>query len=418
MKKKLIIDGIVVGIIAGFLSVLYRLLLEWAGQLRGLLFKDTELKGILTNAVVFAVMALIVHFLLKFEPLSGGSGIPQVQAENMGAIDMNAGKVLIGKLLGGVAGNVGGLSLGREGPSIQIGAASGKLCSRFLKGTPEDKVYMVSAGASAGLSAAFNAPIAGTLFTLEEMHKNFTPTLLVPSLIASIIADFISKNVFGVKPVFAFHIESVLPLLKYWHLILFGIFVGLAGVLFNKMLLFFLRFYDKLPVPTIVKRILPFLAMLITGYLFYDLLGGGYELINGINKAPIAILIMIGLFFAKLLLTCFCYGSGAQGGIFFPVLVLGGLCGAIYYVAMSHAGLFVTDYYSNFIIVGMVGYLTAVVRSPILSILLVTEMTGNFNNLLSTASVAIIAYVIANATNTAPIYESLLKRTLENNKKR
>lgn len=414
MKRKLVLDGIVVGIIAGMFSVLYRLLLEWAVDIRNILFGDASLMGIIKTVAIFVLMALVVHFMLKFEPLSSGSGIPQVQAENMGYLDMNPVKVLLGKLIGGVAGNVGGLSLGREGPSIQIGAAAGKICAIFMKRTDDDRVRMISAGASAGLSAAFNAPVAGTLFTLEEMHKNFTTTLIVPSFIASIIADFISENIFGIRPIFSFDVRKVLPLEGYWHLLIFGIFVGFAGVLFNKLLLLSLKMYDIIRVPLFIKRLLPFVAMLITGYFVLDLLGGGHHLISEIDKKPIALWIMIVLFLAKLLLTCFCYGSGAQGGIFLPVLVLGGLCGAIYYTAMSNFGIFVSDYYSNFIIVGMVGYLTAVVRSPILSILLVTEMTGNFSNLLSTSMVAVIAYVIANSTNTQPIYESLLDRILKN----
>ncbi len=414
MKRKLVLDGIVVGIIAGIFSVLYRLLLEWAANIRDILFSDTGQIGIIRNVVIFVLMSLIVHFMLRFEPLSSGSGIPQVQAETMGYLNMNPVKVLIGKIVGGVAGNVGGLSLGREGPSIQIGAASGKICATFMNRTDEDSVRMISAGAAAGLSAAFNAPVAGTLFTLEEMHKNFMPMLLVPSFIASVIADFISKNIFGIKPIFSFVMTKNLPLGGYWHLLIFGVFVGVAGILFNKLLLLSLNAYDIIKVPLFIKRLLPFIVTLITGYFASELLGGGHSLITGVDKKPLALWIMIVFFVAKLLLTCFCYGSGAQGGIFLPVLVLGGLCGAIYYTAMSSCGIFVSDYYSNFIIVGMVGYLTAVVRSPILSVLLVTEMTGSFSNLLPISTVAIIAYVIANSMNVAPIYESLLGRIIKN----
>lgn len=414
MKRKLVLNGIVVGIIAGIFSVLYRLLLELAANVRVWLFSDTSLIGIVKNIVIFILMALIVHFILKFEPLSSGSGIPQVQAENLGYVDMNPVKVLFGKIIGGVAANIGGLSLGREGPSIQIGAASGKICAMVMNRTGDDMIRMISAGASAGLSAAFNAPVAGTLFTLEEMHKNFTVTLLVPSFIASVIADFISENIFGIRPIFSFVVTEPLPLQSYWHLLIFGVFVSLSGILFNKLLLLSLNAYDIIKIPLFLKRLLPFMATLITGYFALKLLGGGHNLITGVDKIPPALWLMIILFIAKLLLTCFCYGSGAQGGIFLPVLVLGGLCGAIYYTAMLNCGIFVNDYYSNFIIVGMVGYLTAVVRSPILSILLVTEMTGNFSNLLSISMVAIVAYVIANSMNVPPIYESLLDRMLKN----
>lgn len=413
MHKKLVLDGIIMGVVAGFLSIVYRLAIEEIDYIRAMLFNDTSLEGILINLLVILTMAVVVHIFLKWEPLSGGSGIPQVQAENQGYVSMNPIKVLTAKFLGGMAGSLGGLSLGREGPSIQIGAAAGKLLSKILKKDENETKHMISAGASAGLAAAFNAPLAGTMFTLEEMHKNFVPSLLVPSLIASVIADFISKNVFGVKPVFLFHVQKELDLFQYCHLIVLAIFTGLLGVVFNMMLVGSLKLYDWMKIPDLVKRIIPFASMAVTGYIFYMLLGGGHHLLSSLEEYPVSLMMMIVLFVAKLILTCLSYGSGAQGGIFLPVLVLGGLLGSIYYTVMSSAGILPVGYYSNFIIVGMVGYLTAVVRSPILSIILVAEMTGKTNYLLTVALVSILAYVTADMTKVPPIYESLLERMVE-----
>lgn len=416
LHKKLICDGVIMGIIAGVLSIVYRIAIEELDYIRALLFNEVRLESILINILVITTMAVIVYLLLKWEPLSGGSGIPQVQAENQGYVSMNPVKVLVSKFIGGMAGNLGGLSLGREGPSIQIGAAAGKLMSGLLKKDEEETKHMISAGASAGLAAAFNAPMAGTMFTLEEMHKNFIPSLLVPSLIASVIADFISKNIFGVKPVFLFTVQSPLELNQYGHLVFLAVFVGLLGAVFNKMLVWFLKLYDMLKVPDIVKKMIPFASMALTGYIFYMLLGGGHHLISSLEEYPVSLSMMIILFVAKLVLTCLCYGSGAQGGIFLPVLVLGGLAGTIYYTVLSDMGLVPLGYYSNFIIVGMVGYLTAVIRSPILSIILVAEMTGKTTYLLSTALVSILSYVTADMLKIPPIYESLLERLVEKQK--
>lgn len=418
MHKKLVIDGIIMGVVAGVLSILYRFALEEIDDIRVLLFAGRGYGEIAVTILVLLTMAGIVYLLLRFEPLSSGSGIPQVQAENQGYVNMNPLKVLVSKFFGGVAGSLGGLSLGREGPSIQIGAAVGKLFSKILKRDEEDKAYMISAGASAGLAAAFNAPLAGTLFTLEEMHKNFMPTLLVPSLIASVIADFISKNVFGIYPAFRFTVSNKLDLIQYWHLIILAVFTGLLGVLFNKMLVGSLKLYDFIKIPKFVKILIPFVTMGMTGYFAYILLGGGHHLISSLEEQPVSLAVMIGIFIAKLLLTCLCYGSGAQGGIFLPVLVLGGLIGSIYYTVVGMTGIMTADFYSNFIILGMVGYLTAVVRSPILSIILVTEMTGNFTYLLPIALVSIISYLVADISKVPAIYETLLERTLEKQKER
>lgn len=413
-NKRLVFDGMIVGILGGAMSVIYRLALEKASTLRTLLFSNTNIIGIIINILTLFTMAVLVYILLKIEPLSSGSGIPQVQAENQGLVSMNALRVVLSKFAGGIAANIGGLSLGREGPSIQIGAASGKLLAQAFGRNEDETEYMISAGASAGLAAAFNAPMAGTLFTVEEMHKKFTPILLVPSLVASVFADFISKNIFGVGPAFVFHITRFISLPHYWHLLIFGVITGLLGAGFNRVLLLGLKFFDILKVHDLIKKMIPFLAMGITGYFAYLLLGGGHDLISETELKPIALSVMIFLFIAKFVFTCMCYGSGAQGGIFLPVLVLGGLIGSIYYVFMNMLGVITLDYYSNFIILGMVGYLTAVVRSPILSIMLVTEMTRNFNSMLPCALVAIIAYVVANITRTEPVYESLLNRLVKN----
>ncbi|MEY8355751.1 chloride channel protein [Lachnospiraceae bacterium 54-53] len=115
-----------------------------------------------------------------------------------------------------------GLSLGREGPSIQLGAMAAKGFSRLKKAAKTEERLLITCGASAGLSAAFHAPIAGVLFSLEEIHKHFSPEVLLSALAASITADFVSGNVFGLKPVFGFQISRMIPLHIYGHVILLG----------------------------------------------------------------------------------------------------------------------------------------------------------------------------------------------------
>lgn len=407
---RLVIDGLIIGVVAGTFSIFYRFMLSKLSNVTYFLYNGIDSKFIVILSLI--IIGFIVGRLLKWEPLSSGSGIPQVEAELIGKVHMNSGRLIISKLLGGGLANIAGLSLGREGPSIQIGAAVSKILAKIMKKDSTEERYMITAGASAGLSAAFNAPISGTIFALEEMHKSFSSLVLIPCLIASVVADFLSKNVFGLNPAFSFKVLDHLPLNQYYNLILLGIFAGLIGVVFNKTLLFSQDIFKSMKIRTEYKTIIIMLIAGLVGYFSFDLLGGGHHLLEDVATSGFPIKILIFFIVGKLLFTTLSYGSGAQGGIFLPILVLGGLVGAIYFTAFdSFIGL--SDvYYSNFIIFGMAAIMTAVVRSPIISILLVSEMTGSFAYVLALSIVSIVAYLVAEILNNDPIYHSLLERLL------
>lgn len=413
LKKKVVFDGFLVGLAAGSFSILYRVMLSYLSELRHALFENTSWQGLLIIIALFTMLALIAGLLIKWEPLSSGSGIPQIQGEMLGAVNMNAPRVIGAKFIGGGIANLAGLSLGREGPSIQIGGATGKVLAKLLKRDANEERFMISAGASAGLAAAFNAPISGAIFTLEEMHKNFSPLILIPSLIAAIVADYISKKAFGLDVAFHFiELEKSLPLQNYLHVVGIGIFAGVIGVLFNYLILKGQDIYKKLPFPMTAKPMLAFAVSILLGFTLYDVLGGGHHLVEKLIHEPMTLQVLILLLVAKLFFTSISYGSSIQGGIFLPVLVLGSLSGAIYLTFFAKMQMLDSVYYANFIMLGMAAILTAVVRSPILSIMLVTEMVGSFSHMLAFCLVAITAYMTAEILKSEPIYESLLERLL------
>ena len=193
-KTILTAEGFLVGIVAGLVVLLYRVLLEYAGRGMNLVLEYARKYPALLGGwfLVLFVLACIVGKLVKFEPMISGSGIPQVEGEMMGKLDQVWWKVLPAKFLGGFLSLFSGLSLGREGPSIQIGAMAGKAVSKALKREKTEERYLLTCGASAGLAAAFHAPLAGVLFSLEEIHKNFSVSVLVSVMTASITADYIS----------------------------------------------------------------------------------------------------------------------------------------------------------------------------------------------------------------------------------
>ena len=174
-RLKLMFEGIFVGIFAGLLVVFYRVSLEKAENMRTDFINLDIDKGLLIPLwfLILFVLAYIVGRLLKNEPLISGSGIPQVKAQLLGKLEVNWLAIIIKKTIGGIISIGAGLSLGRAAPSVQLGAAAGQGFSRIFKRMKIEEKYLITSGASAGLAATFNAPLAGVMFSLEEMHKNF-----------------------------------------------------------------------------------------------------------------------------------------------------------------------------------------------------------------------------------------------------
>lgn len=417
-RLKLLVQGIIVGMFSGFLIVFYRIVLEKAEALRELILNLNvpKYKLIPVWFLILIILAGIVGWLIKEEPLISGSGIPQVEGVLIGKINMRWLRVIIMKFVGGVISIGAGLSLGREGPSIQLGAAVGQGISRVFKRIKIEEKYLITSGASAGLAAAFNAPLAGVMFALEEVHKHFSPLILLSAMSASLTADFISSHFFGLKPIFSFHNVSALPLESYGYIIVLGIIVGIFGTIYNYTLLKTQDLYGiQKWLPVKYRPMVPFLISGVLALFLPQVLGGGHTLIDSLTNSSFTMKMLLIILVVKFLFSMLSYGSGVPGGIFFPLLVLGALTGAVYGNTLVHFANFDPKYINNFIMLAMAGYFTAIVRAPITGSILITEMTGSFSNLLSLSVISLIAYAVADLLKSAPIYESLLERLLKNN---
>lgn len=412
----LIGEGILVGGIGGLVVLLYRMFLEYAGNWL-LLILDYARQSPLRMAAWFLVLlllAVIVGKLVAYEPLISGSGIPQLEGEMSGKIDQTWWKVLPAKFAGGFLSLLGGLSLGREGPSIQLGAMVGKAVSKGLDRGKTEERFLLTCGASAGLSAAFHAPLAGVMFSLEEVHKNFSVSVLVSVMSASLTADFLCSAVFGVKPVFQFAINQVLPTEYYWMLLVLGVILGVLGAFYNWFTLKIQWLYQKAGcLNTTSKIIIPFMCAGVLGFTMPELLGSGHALIEHLTSEDVLLSTLLIILAGKFVFSAVCFGSGAPGGIFFPLLVLGGFIGGAFATAgVQYFGLD-SVYINNFVLLAMAGYFTAIVRAPLTGIILIFEMTGSVSQMMSLALVSIIAYITATFLKSKPIYESLLERLLK-----
>lgn len=416
-RMTLVLEGILVGVFSGLIVVFYRFVLEKVEHL------STKIYSFLSHTHTFlplwfitlALIAFIVRRIIKKEPMTKGSGIPQVEGVLLHQLEMNWWRVIVGKFIGGFLALGAGLSLGREGPSIQLGAAAGQGVSRLLNRPKIEEKYLITGGASAGLAAAFNAPLAGVMFSLEETHKNFSPLVLVTAMSAALTADIVSKEFFGMKPILDFRQLTIIPLEYYLLLALLGAILGIFGVLFNFFLLKAQDFYAWLKwAPDYCKMLIPFILAGIIGLFYPQVLGGGSGLILSLTGSGVLFKMALVLLLIKFAFTMLSYGSGAPGGIFLPMLAIGALIGYLYGNILALYFDVNSTYIANFIVLAMAGYFTAVVRAPITGCILISEMTGSLNHLLSLAFVSIIAFITADLLRSKPVYESLLERILEN----
>lgn len=405
--------GLIVGIVAGVVASLYRLAIAYSQEFSQSVYAWAKTPWqILCIFLGLALLGLIVGWLIKGEPLIKGSGIPQAEGTILGFFQMRWLKILIKKFIGGVLGILGGLSLGREGPSILLGAMTGQgISNAFHRDTTEQK-YLITCGACAGLAAAFNAPLAGVMLALEEIHRSFSPKVLLSALASALTACLISRLFFGSAPTFSLPSLSELPAAHYWLLLPLGILLGLFGAGYNKCVLFTQNLYQKIHLPLPVKMIIPFFIAGIFGLCLPQVLGGGHNIVDGLIIGQYALPFLFLLLVGKFVLSMTSFGSGAPGGIFFPLLVLGALAGVIFgQAAVSWAGL-ESDYVLHFMLFGMLGMFTAIVRAPLTGILLIVEMSASFDQLICLAIVAFLSYITADLCHSKPIYESLLERAV------
>ena len=363
-----------------------------------------------TNETLFTLMMNYVAIqLVRWQPLSSSSGIPQITGEIRGHLDAPWWQVLLAKIAGGTLSILSGLSLGREGPSIQLGGMAAKGIAKVTKADKTTQLRMISCGGGAGLAAAFNAPLAGMMFTLEEIHKTLDGNILCMGIVSTITADYISKLFFGQNTVFHYTTADI-PLKSYWILLLLGIVLGLAGVGYNALMLLGQKWVGKIKAP--VRMMLVFVCSGVLGLFVPQLLGGGHTMVTLLLQEHPTIKILILLLLGKFLFSLLSFASGAPGGIFFPLLILGTYLGAIYAeAAIAWFGL-APELWQELVVVSMAGFFAAIVRAPMTGIILVFEMTGNLDSLLPLAVVSLTSYTLADLLGSTPIYTALLENLL------
>ena len=418
---KLVLEGLLVGVLSGLLVGFFRYSLGFVDQLRTYIFRNWLETGpawylAIWIALILVIAAILVA-LVKYEPMSAGSGIPQVKGNILGIYKTIWWRIIITKLAGGILGIGAGLSLGREGPSIQLGAMFAQGFSRFFGRTRMEERYLITSGAGAGLASAFNAPLAGVIFTMEELHKNFSAVVLMPSLAAALMSAVVSHLIFGRNTIFAFPDLPRVPIDILPSLVVLGICLGVFGAFFNYCLANANKFYQVPFFKSNFMRVsFPLLLAVVLGFYLPQVLGGGNDLVDSLVTNDFSLKVLFLFLVAKFIFTMLSYGANVPGGFFLPMLVLGAVAGNILADIFIQLGILAVSLRMHVIIFAMAGFFTASVRAPITGILLIMEMTGSFWHLVPLSIVALFAYITAELCHSQPIYDTLLNNALAKDK--
>ncbi|MFL0605418.1 chloride channel protein [Cylindrospermopsis raciborskii] len=408
-KGLAIAEASIIGIVAALSAVLLKQSSGWLGTWR--IHSTHILPAWLVLPLIGMGFGFFAGWLIqRFAPEAAGSGIPQVKA-SLGNVPIRLSWQVAGiKLISTIFTLGSGLILGRQGPTIQVGAGLAAGMSRLVPTSPEHRRQMIAAGAGAGLSAAFNAPITGVLFIIEELLKDLSELTLGTAIIACFIGGVISRLLGGGtlqlnRELVNYSAQFYLPEIPIF--LLLGVIIGLFSAVFRHGLRLSLKIYQRFHI-TLPLRVA--LAGLLSG-LIVALLPEYYRDNAGLREYMIAsepnLLLATITFISQFILTLIAFGSGAPGGLFGPSLILGSCLGHI--IGVFEVQFLGFGSLNTYALAGMGGFFSAVSKVPITAIVIVFELTTDFNLVLPLMIVAVTAYLVADYFVPGSLYDELLK---------
>ncbi len=408
-RRLAIAEACLIGLVSGLSAVLLKQSVGWFGSLR--IQASEWLPASLVLPAFGLCLGLLCGVIVESLAIEAtGSGIPQIKgALAQFPIALNL-RVAIVKLISSILSMSAGLTLGRQGPTVHIGAALAAQLSHWVPTSPDHRRQMIAAGAGAGLAAGFNAPLAGILFVVEELLRDLSNLTLGTAILASFIGAVVSRLLGGgsldLNLQLSQHTSSFSAPEIPFYLVL-GVLAGFFGALLNQGLLASLSLYERLNLSLPLKI---GLAGMICGCVV-ALLPSDFR-----NNSGLRDLLLTGnaswqftavAFVAYFILTLVSYGSGAPGGLFHPSLVLGAALG--YLVGVSEVQVLGVGSPTSYALAGMGAFFSAVSKVPITAIVIVFEMTTNFNLVLPLMITCGVSYLIADQLAKGSLYQRLLE---------
>jgi chloride channel protein, CIC family len=353
------------------------------------------------------VAGLVFHFGVKS---GGGHGMPEIMesiAIRRGYIDM--ARVVLRSISSLFVIGTGG-SIGREGPIVQLGAGAASQIGRALSVSSERLRVLVACGSAAGIAAAYNTPIAATLFVLEIVLGAFATEYLGPVLVSSVASTLVSRLILGNDTMYRIPKFALISAVEVGPHLLLGVLSGFGGVLFMAALGLGDRAFGKLKLPRWVKTPLGGLAVGAMGLWLPEVWGNGYETVSRILAAEYTGRVLLVLFLAKIVATTFTVSSGGSGGIFTPTLFVGASLGGAFGIGVHALFPHATAGPGPYALVGMAGAIAATTHAPLTAILMLFELTGDYEIILPLMLVCATAYGTSRLIRRDSIYTAELRR--------
>ena len=402
--RTLIILSILIGVVVGLTTVAFILL---TGRLAARMYPPESAAW--RRLVVPVLGSLVSGYLLyRYFPNARGSGIPQTKF----AIFLRDGyiplKTPLGKFLCCSISLASGIALGREGPSVQIGAGISSVIGRRFGLSPANVKALVPVGCSAALAAAFNTPIAAVLFAMEEILGDMHAPVLGSVVLSSATSWMVLHLLLGDDPLFHPPAYKLVHPLEFGIYAILGIAGGLASVCFVKLLLNIRLWFMKLPKSTVwLQPVAGGLLVGALGWFVPGVLGVGYDFVDRVLSGDVSVKIVLLMAALKLIATPVCYSSGNAGGIFGPSLFIGATIGAA--VGSTAHSLLpgITAGPGAYALVGMGAAFAGIVRTPLTSVIMIFEMTRDYSIIVPLMIANLVSFFISRRMQPEPIYEAL-----------
>jgi CIC family chloride channel protein len=408
----LAILSVLVGAISGLAGAAFRLALQRADDLRNSLAQWAHGYGAAGFFLLLAATALAVGLaawmVTRFSPESGGSGIPHVEDQLKKRWSGDPARIAPVKFCGGILAIGSGLALGREGPTVHIGASIGHLLAKIFHCGEHQSRVLLAAGAGAGLATAFNAPIAGPVFVLEELVGVFDIDVTIATVGASAGAISLSRVFLGQGT--DFHIEPLnfpgfgsVPAY-----VVLGVLLGFLGVLYNRAILLALVLSARFTTIRVEWRAALIGAAIgaLTWFL-PGLVGGGDSITQQVLSGNAVFPTLAAALLLRFVIGPVCYAARTPGGLFAPLLTIGSQAGLLFGILWCRWFNALGLQPREFALVGMAAFFGAVVRAPITAIILIVELTGSSNYFLAMLGATFASVTVATLLKDPPIYDSL-----------
>ena len=429
-----LLTGLFSGVVVTFYNILAHIGEETSVELYSLLRENPAFIPLLFLGL--GAGAIVIGTFVRFVPMIRGSGIPQIEGAARGIIRFKWYVTMCSMFAASLACIFLGLSAGAEGPSLEMGGCAGEAVGRLLKRNQMIRRLQIASGSSAGLAVAFNAPVTGLFFAMEEAFRSFSPQVFICAALSIVTALFTRNAIrpalgteYGVGFTFtSFIFPHNFSFMYCVWVIPASIITALAGVGFYYAVFATKKLFKKI---TFLKKagkyLIPFLIAGAFGLITAYAMGGGHDFIETLGSHGtgeiqlekvfgLAIVISLLIIFVfKFIAGVLAMGTGVPCGVFIPMLAMGAGLGAILSIAFMGIGMqpAFSDY---FVIICMAVFFTTIVRAPITGIVMVFELTGQFTNFLPVLLGVGIGYLISMLFKIEPIYEKCLEQFIEEEK--